>query len=649
VTDQDRSATSPRHAGIAGGENTTVGLRGGISIAARARTEAAAVALLGAGVVVGPLFLGGTWVWARLAIEAAMAAAMLLWVCSAKRSLPLLVLPLLAAAIALAQIVPLPDRLLISLAPVSAGAWKTSAPEAWGTISIDPGATAAAGRRLLLGLAAAVVVADLGRALVHRRRLIWALAASGLIVWSLALLFPVNKFDRVLMGFVDLKSPTGYWQTSIDPPWQTSGVAYVNRATIDARSYTFEGGVIGDGMGCFISSNQFANFLVLTIPVAVAAWLHMTRGRLHLAIRVTVAATIFAGAMWTTGVMAKSRAGTGALLFACIVLVNLVVDGGWPRRLAEAATVASTAAVVLFCGVIYGPLSGIISWLPAGLQPHVATLINDPRVVAARVALRMFWASPLLGTGLDTFGDVFPRFQPGDITLLYAHNDYAQLLAESGIAGAAVAIGLGSVLLMRGHRFYWRVPPAARLLEAGPWAAAAGLAFHAAFDWNMHVPANALAAGIVMGICAATGGRSRPQSTSAPAQMARIGVTALLACGTVAALAMLTRDAVSETVERRLRAAVTWARLADDEPARAESLDRLATAIEAGDRMTVWDSRNSRLPLLLGQARLHLAGLVPAAEAAPLTALAAESFERARRRCGMLRGVPEPLSLPQPR
>jgi O-antigen ligase len=616
---------------------------------ARGWAEAAAVALLGAGVVAGPLFVGGTWVWARLAIEAAMATAVLLWACSAKRSLPLLVLPLLAAGIALAQIVPLPDRLLVGMAPVSAGAWKTSAPGLWGTISIDPGATAAAGRRLMLGLASTVVVADLGRALVHRRRLIWSLAASGLIVWSLALLFPVNNLDRVLLGFIDLKSPTGYWQTSVDPPWQTSGVAYVNRATVDAGSYAFEGGVIGDGMGCFISSNQFANFLVLTIPVAVAAWLHITRGRLHVAIRVAVAAAILAGAAWTTGVVAKSRAGTGALLFACIVLVNLVVDGGWPRRLAEAATVASTAAVVLFCGVIYGPLSGIISWLPAGLQPHIATLINDPRVMAARVALRMFQASPLLGTGLDTFGDVFPRFQPGDITLLYAHNDYAQLLAEAGLVGAAVAIGLGSVLLVRGHRFYWRVPPAARLLEAGPWAAVAGLAFHAAFDWNMHVPANALAAGIVMGICAATGGRSRPQSTSVPARVTRIGCTALLACGTVAALAMLTRDAVSETVERRLRTAVTWTRLADDELARAESRDRLTTAIEAGDRMTAWDSRNSRLPLLLGQARLHLAGLAAPAEAGPLPALAAESFERARRRCGMLRGVPEPFSQPKPR
>jgi O-antigen ligase len=615
----------------------------------RGWAESAAVTLLGVTVVVGPLFLGGTWVWARLAIEAVMAASVLLWACSGKRSLPLLVLPLLAAGIGLAQMVPLPDRLLVGMAPVSAGAWKASAPGAWGTISIDPGATAAAGRRLFLGLAATVAVADLGRALTRRRSLIWALAASGLIVWSLALLFPVNNLDRVLLGFVDLKSPTGYWQTSVDPPWQTSGVAYMNWATVPGGRYQFAGGVIGDGMGCYISSNQFANLLVLTIPAAVAAWLHATRGRFHLAIRIAVAGAILAAAVWTTGVVAKSRAGTGALLFACIVLVNLVVEGRWTRRVAEAAAVASGAGVVLLCGFFYGAFGDVVGWLPAALQPSAAALFNDPRVTAARVALRMFWASPLLGTGLDTFGGVFSRFQPGDIALLYAHNDYAQLLAEAGVVGALLAVGLGGVLLVRGHRFYWRVPPAARLLEAGPWAAAAGLAFHAAFDWNIHMPSNALAASIVLGVCAATGGLSRSQSTGAVAHVARIGCTALLACVALASLTLLARDAVSETVERRLRTAVTLARLANDDAKRAEAMAGLSAAIEAGERMAARDQWNSRLPLLLGQAQLHLAGLSSPAEAKDHAALAAKDFERARRRCGMLRGGLEPLPQPRPR
>jgi hypothetical protein len=193
------------------------------------------------------------------------------------------------------------------------------------------------------------------------------------------------------------------------------------------------------------------------------------------------------------------------------------------------------------------------------------------------------------------------------------------------------------------------VPPAARLLEAGPWAAVAGLAFHSAFDWNMHVPANALAAGIVIGVCAATGGLSRSQSTGSPANLARIAGTALLACGAVVSLALLARDATSETVERRLRTAVTMARLADDDAKRAAAMAGLSAAIEAGERMAARDRWNSRLPLLLGQAQLHLAGLSSPAAAGDHAALAATAFERARRRCGMLRGGLEPLPQPRPR
>lgn len=620
----------------------------GSAASMRASAEPGALSLLGLAVVFAPLFLGGTWVWARLGIEAVMAAAVVLWVCSARRSLALLVLPLLAAGICAAQIVPLPGWLLVGLAPMSAGAWKASAPAMWGTISIDPGTTAAAGRRLLLGLAATIVVADLSRGLARRRGLIWALAAAGLVAWSLAILFPVDKFDRVLLGFVDLKSPTGYWQTSVDPPWQTSGVAYVNWATVTTGQYAFDGGVIGGGMGSFISSNQFSNFLVLTIPVAVAAWLYLTRGRLHSAIRFAVAAAILGAALWTTGIMAKSRAGTGALVFSCIVLVNLVVDGRWQRRAAEAATIVSTAAVILLCGLLYGAPRDVVGWFPAGLQAHIASLLDDPRVAAARVALRMFSASPLLGTGLDTYGEVFPRFQPGSTTLFYAHNDYAQLLSEAGLAGALLALSLGGVMVVRGHRFYWQVPPAARLLEAGPWASLAGLAFHSAFDWNMHVPANALAAGIVVGICAATGGLSRPQSTSGLVKVTRILLTATVACAAVAALALLARDAASEQTQRQLRMAVAKAQLADADAKKAEVAALLSAAIEAGTRMKPYDRRSSRLPLLVGQAQLHLAAFGSPEDPADLAEAADANFEQARRLCAVLRGAVEPLPVTQP-
>ncbi len=596
--------------------------------------------LLATTVILAPLFLGGAQVWARLAIECAMAVVMAIWAGSAKRPLGFLLIPFAAAGIAFAQVIPLPDGLLVSLAPVSAGAWKVAAPDMWGTISLDPAATLLAGWRLFLGLGTAVVTADLARTLVPRRTLLRAIAGMGIVVWILAILFPIDKLDRVLLGFIDLKSPTGFWQTTVDPPWLTNGVAYINESVVGDRRYRFEGGVIGSGMGCYVSSNQFANCLVITVPILVAAWLSFSRDRVPPLLRNGMALVTFAAAIWTTGVIAESRAGTCSLVIATIVFFNLVVKTGWIRRVAECATWLSISSFVALCVVLYGPFDDAAAVFPESLQPRVAAVFSDPRVTAARVALRMFWASPFLGTGLDTFGTVFPRFHPANITLFYAHNDYAQFLAEAGLAGAALMGMLGFMVLQRAHRFYWRVPPTARVLEAGPWAALAGMAAHAAFDWNLHLPANALLAAVVGGICAATGGVRQGKEYGVAGRTAAEIARVLFLVGAVASVLPLTRAAVSENVERDLRAAVTTARLIKADPDREEAVVILSSALAAGERMRAWDSANSRLLLLLGQGYLHLGELSDGSTEAHMQASEA-AFSEAKRRCGMIRGIPE--------
>jgi hypothetical protein len=306
-------------------------------------------------------------------------------------------------------------------------------------------------------------------------------------------------------------------------------------------------------------------------------------------------------------------------------------------------------AVTLFCVLLYGPFGDVVAWFPVGLQPTVAAIWSDPRIVAARVAVRMFFASPLLGTGLDTFDHVFPRFHPAGTTLFYAHNDYAQLLAESGAVGATLAVGLATVLLIRGRRFYTLVPPSARLLEAGPWAALAGIAAHAAFDWNLRVPANAIMAACIAGLCAATGGRSVPQSTSMLTRIARVACAAVCVGAAVIVFATLARDAVSETVQRELRTTLTHARLAKDNEARLAVVPDLTSAVEAGDRMAAWDTRDSELFVLIGQAHLHLADLTTNGIAARHSAATTQAFEQAQRTCAMLRGTAEPATATAPK
>ncbi len=78
------------------------------------------------------------------------------------------------------------------------------------------------------------------------------------------------------------------------------------------------------------------------------------------------------------------------------------------------------------------------------------------RFVLWQTTLKMFLAHPLLGTGLGTWHAIYPAFRPNaDNSTFgyYAHNDYLQLLQETGIIGAAVFVimlGYMGFLILRG-------------------------------------------------------------------------------------------------------------------------------------------------------------------------------------------------------
>jgi hypothetical protein len=227
--------------------------------------------------------------------------------------------------------------------------------------------------------------------------------------------------------------------------------------------------------------------------------------------------------------------------------------------------------------------------------------------------------------------------------LFFAHNDYVQLLAESGLAGAAVAIGLAAVLAQRCATFYRTAPAPYRVIAAGPWAACAGAAIHAAFDWNMHLPANAFLTCLICGLAASSvpvAGVSRMGSSRA--------VQGVLVAAALLCLEILVRDALSEAVRQDLRGALAADRSATRERVPQPSTDRLVTAIEKGAAWAPWDRGDSHLRLLVGQAILHVAGRsedIDRREELKLGSLV--WFDGARRLSAGCRGLPE-ATVPAP-
>ncbi len=622
-----------------------------------ATLESLAAAALCIAIVGGPLALGGTPAWARFGLEAAMATAAILWAVARPRSVTAIVLPLGVAALVLAQLVPLSDRLLTAIAPVSGGAWKVAhegMPEAWGRISITPAASAAAARRLLLAVATIVVITQVSRDPRRRRWLYTALATAGVLVWAVAFVFPMNPENRAVYGVFSLRGQIEFWKTPELPARQTAGFAYHDWVTVGDQRYLADGGCSGDGFGPYIYSNHFANALALTLPTICALVLVFTRRHVPRWAAFIGVSLLIAAAAATTGVLAGSRAGTASLLLGGVVYLGLVVETRWIARMWGGLALAGLAALLAFVAVFHGPLGPPAALIPDAWEPLVTRVFQDARVDAARIAERMFLASPVLGTGLGSYGDLFPRFTGRIHVMYFAHNDFVQLLAEGGLAALIVLAATGSILVARFVRFCRERRPASRTIDAAAWAALAAGAAHSVFDWNVHAPANALLACVLTGLAlSSVVPRGNQRANPYSARWSRLA-TAGFAAAVIWATALLARDAAIDRQLEDLRRAITVARLAESPADHARAAERLRAAIATGKAAHRWGARDWPLPMLLGHAQLHLdhssqvgAGATAASQN-PGGCPAAEWFREARLASPACRGLPEQLPKPRP-
>jgi hypothetical protein len=614
--------------------------------------------VLGLAAIVSPLFLGCSFAVARFALEATLAAVIVIWACDRRRSPGVLLLPLGLFGLIWLQLLPLPDSLLVRLAPISGGAWKVAqagGAGAWGRMSIDPAATAAGARRLLLGVASVLVVRDIAANAGIRRGLAAALAVSGAVIWALGLAFPRDTQDDLLLGLVELKGPVYGYVSALVAPVESAGSAYVSPVVIGRWQYPVADGHIGDGFGPFVGSNQFAGAMCLTLPLLLAFWLTVARAKLPAWVGVMGAALIGAVAVWTVGIRAGSRAGGVALMLGCMMFLMLAAQKRWWRWTLVVIAAVSLTAIATLTAAAFGLIPGFATLVPERLRPMLVGMLTDSRSIGFLVGMRMVRASLLAGTGLGSYAHLFPRFESSRGTNYYAHNDYVQWIAETGLLGGLVAAVIAFVFARRGITWLRAQQGERRILAAGAAAAAFGFASHEFFEWNLHLPAIALMAAIVAGIAAptASGGIPRPVTAATATLRTRLRLlaTVALVAAVAGATGFLARDMMTERAVRQLRTALAADRLPmlfpqqHAPPPTAE----IKTSIAAGTAAIRWDPANADLPLLLGQLHLHLAAR--AADGAGRDALersAEEWLTKARRRRAICFGLPELVPPPKP-
>ncbi len=155
-------------------------------------------------------------------------------------------------------------------------------------------------------------------------------------------------------------------------------------------------------------------------------------------------------------------------------------------------------------------VAGIVIWFGMGILAQrfdaVAELWNAEvgrqRVWSDSVqATSDFW---LTGSGLGTFGHIFPIYRSfgGAVSYTHTHNDYLQLLIELGVPGLLLFLWLVvSVWKAAWHTRQRLLGDRAALhLHAGYCSAALAIALHSFTDFSLHLPANAALLSVIVGV-----------------------------------------------------------------------------------------------------------------------------------------------------
>jgi O-antigen ligase len=242
--------------------------------------------------------------------------------------------------------------------------------------------------------------------------------------------------------------------------------------------------------GPYVNHNHYAGLMEMLIPLMVASLLP--------ALRQGASAVLlgFIGLIPIVSlVLAGSRGGFISLVAEVLLAAVLVFLCG-PRHARKVTALLGGAAILAAALLFFwmAPRQIVDRLATMGDGTHSPEVELGNRLAVSRDSLRILRDHPWMGTGLGSFETVFPKYQslPSDLIWDHAHNDYAEALAETGVAGGALilfAMGLFFRLAFRNLR--QRLRQREGWLPIGAAIGCCGLLVHSFVDFNFHIPANA--------------------------------------------------------------------------------------------------------------------------------------------------------------
>ena len=273
--------------------------------------------------------------------------------------------------------------------------------------------------------------------------------------------------------------------------------------------------------GPFVNRHYFAGYMAMLVPMPLGLMLRIVRGQARLLYG--FAATL----MGTAAVVSNSRSGVISL-GASMVLMMIVnrrsrrlnrmndpaAQGGW--RFLRIGPITAVA-LAMIAGVIWIGAAGIVEHFGDALDEQVSFGTPDVgRTTIWRDTVNMIRHHPVLGVGLGAYETIYPAYQTMSASLRvdYAHNDYLQILADTGIVGGAIAGCFIVVILLAMYRGVRSRDPlcAGMALAAGTGIVA--VLIQSLSDTDLQIPSNALLFLVLCAVVARTGENNESVSGS---------------------------------------------------------------------------------------------------------------------------------------
>ena len=252
--------------------------------------------------------------------------------------------------------------------------------------------------------------------------------------------------------------------------------------------------------GPFVNRNHFAGFLEMAAGLIGARIVSQTLKRERLVLYVCYLIIVCSGL-----ILSASRGGylslAAVILFLALVSLTMrssksdAVTGG--RGLQFRLAAALILLVVMSFGAMFLTSSDEL------LQRfgNVQTDMQMGELADERYSRRELWQTtmqmvkdhPLLGVGLGAYQFAYTRYDQGSgiSRVEQSHNDYLQILADTGVLGILVVLALLALLFVRSFKALQTRDLLQRSITLGALAGCFGIAVHSFVEFNLQVTNNA--------------------------------------------------------------------------------------------------------------------------------------------------------------